>query len=73
MTRKEKKDYRSQPPTQLYIVWVDGKWRFYKNSAQASRRFIEAADADSRAQLIRYEAVEIVGEANIDRQIKASQ
>lgn len=67
MARKEKKDYKSQPPTQLYIVWVDGKWRFYKNSTQASKRFIEASDADSRAQLIRYEAVEIVGEANIDR------
>lgn len=67
MARKEKKDYLSQPPTQLYIVWVNGKWRFYKNAAQASRRFMEASDAGHRAQLIRYEAAEIVGEANIDR------
>jgi hypothetical protein len=67
MARKEKKDYLSQPPTQLYIVWVDGRWRFYKNATQASRRFMEASDAGQRAQLIRYEAAEIVGEANIDR------
>lgn len=67
MARKEKKDYLSQPPTQLYIVWVDGKWRFYKNAGQASRRFMEASDAGSRTQLIRYEAAEIVGESNIDR------
>jgi hypothetical protein len=68
MARKEKKDYYSQPPTQLYIVWVDGKWRFYKNSSQASKRFMEASDAGSRVQLIRYEAAEIVGESNIDRE-----
>lgn len=67
MVRKEKKDYLSQPPTQLYVVWVDGKWRFYKNAGQASRRFTEASDAGSRVQLIRYEATEIVGESNIDR------
>jgi hypothetical protein len=67
MARKEKKDYSSQPPTQLYIVWIDGKWRFYKNATQASRRFVEASGSGSRAQLIRYEAIEIVGEANIDR------
>jgi len=67
MARKEKKDYSSQPPTQLYIVWIDGKWRFYKNATQASRRFVEASSSGLRAQLIRYEAIEIIGEANIDR------
>lgn len=67
MARKEKKDYAGQPPTQLYIVWVDGKWRFYKNMTQASKKFMAASDSGARVQLIRYEATEIVGEANIDR------
>jgi len=68
MARKEKVDYKGSPPSSLYVVWVDGKWRFYTGPGMASKRYLEMIQTGKPTQMIRYEAAEIVGEANIKRQ-----
>jgi hypothetical protein len=58
MARKEKADYKGVPPSSLYVVWVNGKWRFYTNPTMASKRYLEMVQAGKPTQLIRYEAAE---------------
>lgn len=67
MARKEKTDYKGSPPSSLYVVWVNGKWRFYTNPTIASKRFLQISANGTPTQLLRYEAAEIVGEANITK------
>jgi hypothetical protein len=67
MARKEKTDYKGSPPNNLYVVWVDGRWRFYTNPTIASKRFVQMSGDGKPTQLLRFEAVEIIGEANITK------
>lgn len=67
MARKEKFDYKGTPPTDLFIVWENGKWRFYTKQNAATKRFLQMQDAGKPTQLLRYEIQEIVGESNIKR------
>lgn len=68
MARKEKSDYTGKPEDNLYVVWVDGKYRVYKSLSQANSRYLEASEQGKPTQFIRYEISEIVAEANIRRQ-----
>ena len=60
--KKTNKEFASEVPADLYVVYSSGKWRVYRTPLHATRRFAALKKGCRAAKMIKYSVLEIVRE-----------
>ena len=59
---KANNEFKSEAPADIYVVYSQGKWRIYKNSVHAHKRFDTLKKGGRKVKLIKYTVLEILRE-----------
>lgn len=57
-------DYIGDEPDELYVIWSDGKWRFYASLGQAQRFYLRVINEGKTAKFVRYSDKSYIGKAS---------
>lgn len=60
MSRKELPEYAGDVPLDVYVVWVEGRYRIYISPGQATRRYMKAKKSGLAAKITRFAQKEVM-------------